>query len=468
MSAAGQETTLGLKRVAVRSLAGPNRPENQDRALADSARGLLVVADGMGSLPLAMASAAQASSMVSESLEAGSDGPALREAVRAAGDAVVKLARGAGVQRAGTTLCVALVNGHQLLVAHVGDSRCYLVRDGRITKLTTDHTAAARLIADGAIEDGSSAAADLAHRLDRYLGRSDSEPDLESYDVQHGDRLLVCSDGVHQALGHDELAEVLVGSAHPGEVADRLVDAARDAGGTDDATAVVADIARIPTSALSLSSGVGGVVLAPGELATVGRAGEGPDIGFSDPAVHARAAVVTADELGWILQNTGRHLVAVVRDLQSSMKVEVPPLRSLRVPFARAQVVFTTKYGEHSFVVDCSHVTGLDVVIPTNSRSGTAYSYPFDRTSAQFRTLVAICETELLGQKRKRFATKALRKRLQGVEPDVTLRAVSRRIDELSGKILGSGTRDLPALAERAIHTGTVTRDDLKLLGGEL
>src|SRR5206468_5448200 len=102
------------------------------------------------------------------------------------------------------------------------------------------------------------AATDLSRSLDRYLGRGDSEPDLASHEIRQGDRLLFCTDGVYRPVSHETLTNALVNGGSPAQVAELLIEAAREAGGTDDATAVVADIGIKADTILSLTSSVGG------------------------------------------------------------------------------------------------------------------------------------------------------------------------------------------------------------------
>ena len=464
-------TSLAVLRAAVRSTAGSHGRrgpvENQDRGVADPVRGLLLVADGMGGLPLATASADRAAAMVVEFLGAGSDAQSLGAAVKSAGSVVTDMARTAGVDRTGTTLCAGLVHLDRLHVANLGDSRCYLVRDGTAAVLTLDHTPAARLIAEGTIEAGSPAAADLSRSLDRYLGRGDSMPDLDSHKLLPGDRILFCTDGVHRALSHEALTTLLVSRAAPGRVAEQLIDASRRAGATDDATAVVADVGVRPETLLSVTSSVGGALLGPGEAVTVGRAGHGADLGFDDGALHRKAARLSVRDSDWILENTGRSLYVRVRDRRSVLtSVAVPPLRTVVVPFTDADVVITTVHADHTFRAGCFGMPGVEAVVAPVSDDGAGYSYPFDRSTAQFRTLVAVAEPVLLGNKRKeRMTAKRVYRRLRGVEPGVTLKAVSRRLDELCDKMLEGGSKDLDELGRKAVITGTVTHEDLSLIG---
>ena len=144
------------------------------------------------------------------------------------------------VDQMGTTLTLAYVVWPAAWVVHVGDSRCYRLRDGRLAQVTHDHTAAARAEAAGDRSDAS-----MSHRLTNAIAGTESDARVETHrlDLRLGDRLLLCSDGVSgvldeqaivQALGRDESAAAICG---------HLLDAVASKEGRDDATAVVATFA---------------------------------------------------------------------------------------------------------------------------------------------------------------------------------------------------------------------------------
>jgi protein phosphatase len=169
-------------------------------------------------------------------------GPDLMAAVAAAHERVRRLATdGMPVPlRPGTTLTAALVTGRRLRLAHLGDSSCWLLRRGRLRRLTEEHTHAAQLVAAGAVEPGSVAQRRLDGMLTRFAGMPGSAcPQLATVRLRAGDRLLVATDGVTRALTVPALATLL---GRPGITAADLVDAAADAGGRDDATALLAGV----------------------------------------------------------------------------------------------------------------------------------------------------------------------------------------------------------------------------------
>jgi serine/threonine protein phosphatase PrpC len=146
--------------------------------------------------------------------------------------------------RPGTTLTAAVLLGDRVLVAHVGDSGCWLLRRGVLHRLTEVHTHAAVLVAAGAVDGGSPAALRLSNLLTQHLGMSgELHPQLSAGRLRPGDRLLLATDGVTRALPAAALAALL---GRPEMTAARLVGAAVAAGARDDVTALLATIGDTP------------------------------------------------------------------------------------------------------------------------------------------------------------------------------------------------------------------------------
>ena len=141
-----------------------------------------------------------------------------------------------------TTATVALFDGSRIGMGHVGDSRAYLLRDGELRQLTTDHTFVQTLIDDGQITEEESRV--HPHRnliLKAIDGIHDLEPDLFEVEIHAGDRLLLCSDGASGVLDGARLADIL-GSGNADFAAVELVRASLEAGSTDNVTCLVADV----------------------------------------------------------------------------------------------------------------------------------------------------------------------------------------------------------------------------------
>jgi serine/threonine protein phosphatase PrpC len=218
---------------------GRVRERNEDSVLVSPP--LYVVADGMGGHRGGQV-ASQVALEAMEELETG-DGGSLAEHVRRANRAVwdrsVEDERLSGM---GTTLTAARIAGGSALIAHVGDSRAYLLRDSSLRQLTTDHTLVARMVKSGEITEAEAEVHPHKNVLTRALGTDEQvEVDEDSIALVDGDRLLLCSDGLTGMVMEDQIQAILETSEQPQQAADRLVKAANRAGGIDNITVVVLD-----------------------------------------------------------------------------------------------------------------------------------------------------------------------------------------------------------------------------------
>jgi serine/threonine protein phosphatase PrpC len=142
----------------------------------------------------------------------------------------------------GSTVAMVAAHGERAIVAHAGDSRVYRLRAGVLDQLTRDHSFVEELEARGRLpaDDRARIAAQFAHVITRAVGiGAEVEPTLREIELERGDRLLLCTDGLHGVLDRDEIADTL--SIHsPHVAAEALVARALEAGSTDNVTAVVA------------------------------------------------------------------------------------------------------------------------------------------------------------------------------------------------------------------------------------
>jgi protein phosphatase len=147
-----------------------------------------------------------------------------------------------GLKGMGTTLSMAISLGDDLIVAHVGDSPVYLLREGRLHRLTKDHTVAQER--RGFDPD----AARFRNVLTRAIGipEAGGGPDVERYRLADGDRLLLCTDGLPDMVGDEDIARELGQARTADDATRRLIELALAGGGRDNVTAVVASY-RIPT-----------------------------------------------------------------------------------------------------------------------------------------------------------------------------------------------------------------------------
>ncbi len=235
---------------------GPVRENNEDSFFVEEDGGLFVVADGMGGHAAGEIASKIAVDTVRELLQGSLDpeetrlerdvqDPAdvLRERLRyAMNQASAKIRREAQLHPAysgmGTTLCVLLIEADSAHIAHVGDSRIYLVRDGVIYRLTRDHTVVQQEIDAGRLTPEM--ARQVPHR--NYLTQSVGyhgpvEPDTATRPILAGDLFVLCSDGLTDPLDDPEIAEIC-SNAHPNDLAESLVQAALKGGGEDNITVI--------------------------------------------------------------------------------------------------------------------------------------------------------------------------------------------------------------------------------------
>ena len=148
----------------------------------------------------------------------------------------------------GTTLtAVALVggdDGHDVLaLANVGDSRAYVYSDGRLVQVTADHSLAEERMRHGEMTEAEAAVHPQRHILTRALGvSSEVQTDMWELQLRAGDRVLLCSDGLSNEVGMDEMADILGQVGDPEEAAGRLVEVANEHGGADNITVVIVDV----------------------------------------------------------------------------------------------------------------------------------------------------------------------------------------------------------------------------------
>ena len=146
------------------------------------------------------------------------------------------------LQGMGTTLTMAFQLGAQLCIVHVGDSRAYLYRAGELHQLTQDHTVVAELVRAGAIQPDQVAGHPLRHVITNVVGgpKLGVKVEARAFEVQAGDRLLLCSDGLTEMVKNDAIARTLDAEAEPEAAAKALLALANDGGGRDNISIVIA------------------------------------------------------------------------------------------------------------------------------------------------------------------------------------------------------------------------------------
>lgn len=240
---------------------GRVRTSNQDLSLEEG--NLFAVADGMGGHVGGEVAARTAIDALRSAFLRDASVTGLREAVVEANSAVWERGQAQiDLRGMGTTLtAVALVTGEDsrdvIALANVGDSRAYVWSQGRIAKVTVDHSLAEEKYRQGELTEAEAAVHPQRHILTRALGVSSSvDVDMWKLHLAAGDRILLCSDGLTNEVGVDEIAQVLGSIADPVEAAQALVDAANEHGGSDNITVVVVEVLVGNQSVPSAVSGV--------------------------------------------------------------------------------------------------------------------------------------------------------------------------------------------------------------------
>lgn len=222
------------------------RKNNQDSGYATAS--LLVVADGMGGAAagdLASAVAIDTIRRVTTPVPTAEMLGTLTQAVEDANERIADLvADDYALEGMGTTVTGALFDGAGLGLVHIGDSRAYLFRDGRLERLTHDHSWVQSLVDDGKISDAEAAVHPHRSLLLKVLnGQPANDPDQTTVPLQSGDRLLFCSDGLCGLVDDPDIAEALAEEDRDASLR-RLVDEALAEGGIDNITVIVADVSE--------------------------------------------------------------------------------------------------------------------------------------------------------------------------------------------------------------------------------
>ncbi len=219
---------------------GQVRDGNEDSYLVDRRLDLFAVADGMGGHRAGEIASATALDGLRTAIEGGSPVP---DAVGRANAAVWDKAAGdTDLAGMGTTLTAATFGDGTLTIAHVGDSRAYLLRGDRLERLTTDHSLVEELVRDGKLTEDQAAVHPQRSVITRALGvDSTVEVDVYSVVLEPADRVILCSDGLTSMVRAPRIAEILREESDPTRAANALVDAANAAGGEDNITVVVLD-----------------------------------------------------------------------------------------------------------------------------------------------------------------------------------------------------------------------------------
>lgn len=251
----------------------------EDKPARADTGALFVICDGMGGF----ASGEIASEIASKAIvtqyygtphEQPGDG--LRAAFLEANRQVWSEGRG----KMGTTGVAVLLLGQSALIANVGDSRAYLLREGKIRQLTRDHSFVAEQVSAGMLTDDQARASSYRNIITRALGhRQDVEVDLFLEQVGPGDRLMLCSDGLYTLVEPEEIAEIAIDGPLQDDV-DDLIALANERGGTDNITVVLIEVVDVQR---------GRALTLPAQAAAATRSGTVRDLSGSATRSTARS-----------------------------------------------------------------------------------------------------------------------------------------------------------------------------------
>jgi serine/threonine protein phosphatase PrpC len=228
------------------------RANNEDNFHVDEKLGLLVVADGMGGHASGETASQLAVNIIRDYFQGArkpigkedhtysAESNRLRSAIVLANQAVYEAAQSSPhLKGMGTTIAAVLLTGNRASIAHIGDSRVYLVRGGAIEQLTDDHSIVNEQVRLELITREEATKSEMKNILTKALGISpDMEPDLNEMTLFHGDILLLCSDGLHGMVPDEEILEMVASTDNPDVVCDSLIGKALENGGSDNVTVV--------------------------------------------------------------------------------------------------------------------------------------------------------------------------------------------------------------------------------------
>lgn len=211
---------------------------------------LFAVADGMGGHEAGEVASELAINTLTDLAPRTADADGLARAVEAANLSVIKAPRqGIGREGMGTTLTAAILENERLVIAQVGDSRAYLLHQGVLQQITRDHSLMADMIEAGQLTEEEARIHPNRSVITRAIGSDPHmQPDIYELNVETGDRLLLCSDGICTMIEDPTIENIMRQAPTPQQCADDLVEAALNAGGFDNATAVVVDVEGFKTA----------------------------------------------------------------------------------------------------------------------------------------------------------------------------------------------------------------------------
>ncbi len=375
---------LRISDKAFRTDTGRQRSENEDALFVRAP--IFVVADGMGGAQAGEVASKAAAEAFDRDLPDGPPSPVLRETIEAANSRIHELAH-TDPSRAGmgTTITAAIVDARneEVGIGHVGDSRAYRLRGGRLERLTRDHSLVEEMRRKGQITDAQAEEHPQRSIITRALGpEPDVEVDVQTVPAAPGDAFLLCSDGLTTMVDEERIAAVLAGASSMREAVRQLVDEANRAGGRDNITAL----------AFQLEDAAAPLHDAAGDATLVGAAAE--EAGVSATEVRRRAAAAAARERREQLAARRQH-----RGLRTAAKV-------LAVVVVLAAIAFGAWYGNRQ-----AWFLGTDDAGRVALYRGLPYELPFGIELFSERYASPIQTDALPGRRRESVTGNDIRSR---------------------------------------------------------
>ena len=251
-------------RVGAKTDVGLKRSHNEDTFCADPRLGLFVVCDGMGGCNAGEVASQLALEMIQKHIAEASENPdlpmvgpydprysagtnRLASAARLANETVYRSGQSwVDYEGMGTTVVSALLNEGVMSIAHVGDSRLYLVRGGDLIPVTRDHSLVAEQVRRGLLTEEEAERSAQRNIITRALGTSETvEVTLNEVNLIQGDALLLCSDGLTRGVTSSQILAAILAAPDPQTASQHLVALANKAGGEDNTTVIVIMIQKI-------------------------------------------------------------------------------------------------------------------------------------------------------------------------------------------------------------------------------
>jgi serine/threonine protein phosphatase PrpC len=330
---------------------GMVREHNEDSATMEAGRGFFIVADGMGGHAAGEVASAMAVDSVKKALieskaevDAFKKNPSdtgrrtlvqlLQSAVLQAHQAVYQRGQSeSDKQGMGTTLDVVLVAGAEAFVAHVGDSRTYLVREGRSSQITTDHTVAEVLVIEGKLTIEEAQVSPLRTILVNAIGVSaDVGVEMAHVTLKRGDRLLLCSDGLHDYFPVEEEIAQRLSADKPGEALAEMVELAKTRGGHDNITGVAVHVISVDT----VPGQVGDDSTQPLDVGNPFMADEPTQTAFTAGGLTAPGATIALSQKDARNTQPMRAMNESEKDAAGTAPTDPPPIKEAKIDAPKA------------------------------------------------------------------------------------------------------------------------------------